>query len=157
MRQSWTDDRLDDLARRMDERFDHVEGEMKAGFERVDKEMQARFAQVDARFKRVETEMKAGFAGVDARFERVETEIKAGFAGVDARFERVEGRIAGCEAQLAEIKASQDLIREAIAEMHADNRQLHTDLYALQQLIVRIGFGLVFSLVAVLGLLVTNS
>jgi hypothetical protein len=29
MRQSWTDDRLDDLSHRMDERFDQVEGEIK--------------------------------------------------------------------------------------------------------------------------------
>jgi hypothetical protein len=39
MRQSWTDDRLDDLSHRMDKRFDQVEGEMKAGFERVDGEI----------------------------------------------------------------------------------------------------------------------
>ena len=28
MRQSWTDDRLDDLSRHMDQRFDNVDGEI---------------------------------------------------------------------------------------------------------------------------------
>ena len=35
MRQSWTDDRLDDLSRRMEERFDRVDNdirELRAGF-----------------------------------------------------------------------------------------------------------------------------
>jgi tetrahydromethanopterin S-methyltransferase subunit G len=39
MRKSWTDERLDDLARRVDD-----------GFDRVD----ARFAQVDARFDKLD-------------------------------------------------------------------------------------------------------
>jgi len=30
MRQSWTDDRLDDLSRHIDQRFDKVEGEISA-------------------------------------------------------------------------------------------------------------------------------
>jgi hypothetical protein len=30
MRQSWTDDRLDDLARRMDDGFNRIEGDMRA-------------------------------------------------------------------------------------------------------------------------------
>jgi flagellar motor component MotA len=39
MRQSWTDDRLDDLSHRMNERFDHFEAEMNRRFERVEGEM----------------------------------------------------------------------------------------------------------------------
>jgi len=31
MRQSWTDDRLDEFGRRIDERFDRIEMEMKEG------------------------------------------------------------------------------------------------------------------------------
>jgi hypothetical protein len=36
MRESWTDERLDDLKERMDERFDQVETRMTEGFGRVD-------------------------------------------------------------------------------------------------------------------------
>ncbi|HSS04352.1 MAG TPA: hypothetical protein VLK89_04070 [Solirubrobacterales bacterium] len=39
MRQSWTDDRLDDLSSLMNERFDHVEAEMDQRFGRVESEM----------------------------------------------------------------------------------------------------------------------
>ncbi len=67
MREAWTDDRLDDLARRVD-----------AGFERVDtdirelrSEMNIRFSAVDARFDGMQRTMLAmivtlvvGFAGL---------------------------------------------------------------------------------------------
>jgi hypothetical protein len=43
--ESWNDDRLDELSRRMDDGFK----EMREGFARVD----ARFAQVDAKFDRL--------------------------------------------------------------------------------------------------------
>lgn len=62
---SWNDDRLDELNRRVDN-----------GFKAVDK-----------RFERVEQEMRDGFA-------RVDREMKEGFAKVDKRFEKVEGRLA---------------------------------------------------------------
>jgi chromosome segregation ATPase len=47
MRQSWTDDRLDDLSHRMDERFDRVEGEIKA----QGKELRGEIAGVEARLR----------------------------------------------------------------------------------------------------------
>jgi tetrahydromethanopterin S-methyltransferase subunit G len=53
-RETWTDERLDDLKEGMNERFD-----------RVDKEMDRRFAQVDQRFDQV-----------DQRFDRVEADIR---------------------------------------------------------------------------------
>lgn len=36
MRETWTDERLDDFKERMDERFDHVERRMTEGFARID-------------------------------------------------------------------------------------------------------------------------
>ena len=54
MRQSWSDDRLDDLNQRVD-----------AGFTRVDE----RFAQMDARFAQIEERMQAGFNRSDERLE----------------------------------------------------------------------------------------
>jgi hypothetical protein len=59
-RNSWNDDRLDELAT-----------DVKAGF-----------AKVDKRFEKVEGEMKEGFAKVDARFEKVDQKI-------DEQFERL--------------------------------------------------------------------
>jgi chaperonin cofactor prefoldin len=65
-RETWTDERLDDLKENLNQRFD-----------RVDK----RFEQVDQRFDRVEAEMKAGFAEVngrvDQRFDFLEVRIDA--------------------------------------------------------------------------------
>jgi septation ring formation regulator EzrA len=117
MRQNWTDDRLDDLSRRMDKRFDQV----------------------------------------DQRFDRVEGEMKAGFARVDSRFAGIDGKIEACEIQLARINEGQGRNREAVAELHADSRQLHADLHALERTIAQVGFGLAFTLVVtVVGLLIGN-
>jgi hypothetical protein len=58
MRQSWTDDRLDDLSQRMDDRFDQVEGEMDRRFKHVEGEMDRRFGEMDKRFDRVEGDIR---------------------------------------------------------------------------------------------------
>src|ERR1044072_1546827 len=39
LRQSWTDDRLDDLSRHMDDRFDRIEGEIEQRSSRVEGEI----------------------------------------------------------------------------------------------------------------------
>jgi septal ring factor EnvC (AmiA/AmiB activator) len=131
MRQSWTDDRLDDLSHRMDERFDRVEGEMKAGFERVDGEM------------------------------------KAGFKRVDGEIATLREGMASCETKIERIAAGQSSMREAIAELHADNRQLRSDvstsnaqlsaqLHAFQRTMVQVVGGLAVGLLALLGVLVAQ-
>lgn len=75
MRESWTDERLEDFRENVDARFDRFEG-------LVD----ARFEQVDARFDRFEARVDARFEQVDLRFDRFE-------AQVDARFNRLEAEI----------------------------------------------------------------
>jgi predicted nuclease with TOPRIM domain len=60
-RETWTDERLNDLKEGMNERFD-----------RVDKEMDRRFAQVDERFKQVDHR----FDQVDKRFDRIEADVR---------------------------------------------------------------------------------
>jgi hypothetical protein len=90
-RESWTDERLDDLSVKVDRGFEReatevralrvearteftaLRAEMTVGFARVDREMKARFERVDH-------EMKVGFA-------RVDHEMKAGFDKVDERFD----------------------------------------------------------------------
>lgn len=73
MRESWTDDRLDDLAERMDGGFDRVDrdmrdlrAEMNAGFERVDARIDNRFDALNARFdamQRTMLQVGGGLAG----------------------------------------------------------------------------------------------
>jgi archaellum component FlaC len=88
MRNAWTDDRMDDLAKRMDlgfaqaeARTNRFEDQVDARFERVE----AGFDRMDARFDR----MEARFEKVDERFEKVDER----FEKVDARFERFEDRM----------------------------------------------------------------
>jgi hypothetical protein len=61
MREAWTDERLDDLTRRMDQNFDRVD----ARFDRVDR---------DIRELRVElkTEMDTRFGRLEARFDSMQ-------------------------------------------------------------------------------------
>jgi hypothetical protein len=64
-RETWTDERLDDLKGQMIERFDQV-----------DADIDRRFAQVDQRFGRVETQMKEGFARIDKEVGELRGEMK---------------------------------------------------------------------------------
>lgn len=70
MREAWTDDRLDDLNRKVDDGFLRVDKR----FDTVDK----RFDKVDSRIDRIETRLDR----IDARFEKV-----------DARFQRLESTL----------------------------------------------------------------
>jgi hypothetical protein len=56
MRQSWTDDRLDELSHRMDERFDQIEGEMKSQGRELRGEIEAQ-----------RQELRQEMAGMEAR------------------------------------------------------------------------------------------
>ena len=88
MRESWTDDRMDDLngkvdALRVETRTDFaaVRGEMKGEFAAVRGEMKAEFAAV-------RTEMREGFEQIEKRFDRIDVR----FEKIDERFERSEAR-----------------------------------------------------------------
>jgi chromosome segregation ATPase len=70
MRESWTDERLDDLNRKID-----------SGFERVDADLRGLRVEMKTDFVALRGELKAGFEGIDKRFERM-----------DARFERINER-----------------------------------------------------------------
>ena len=71
VRQSWSDDRIDGLERKVDEGFRHVDER----FEQVDK----RFEQVDKRFEQV-----------DKRFDRVEGELYDLRREMNARFDSLQ-------------------------------------------------------------------
>jgi tetrahydromethanopterin S-methyltransferase subunit G len=61
VRESWTDERLDDFKERVEQRFDEVDRR----FDVVDR----RFDEVDARFDRLETRVEQGFARMEGRID----------------------------------------------------------------------------------------
>jgi ribosome recycling factor len=64
-REKWTDERLDDLNKKVDKGFE----EMKAEFKDVRREMNEGFARVDGEFKDVRREMNERFDKVDASLQ----------------------------------------------------------------------------------------
>jgi hypothetical protein len=79
MREAWTDDRLDDLANRMDR-----------GFDGVDKDVRELRAETKSEFALLRGEMCERFDKVDERFDKV-----------DARFERVNDRLDSIQRTIA--------------------------------------------------------
>jgi hypothetical protein len=68
-REAWTDERLDDLTKRMDKGFDEVKGEVKEVKGEVKElrlEMNSRFATVEARFDSMQRTMIIGFVTLNA-------------------------------------------------------------------------------------------
>ncbi len=78
MRQSWTDDRLDDFRAETQRRFAEVDRR----FDEVDR----RFDKVDERFEKVDER----FDKVDERFEKVQAEIKDLGREMNARFDSLQ-------------------------------------------------------------------
>ena len=76
MRKSWTDERLDDLSRRVDSGFEQVT----FCFGRLEEKIDIRFAQVDERFKQVDQRFKhvdGRFNGLEDSLIRLETRFDA--------------------------------------------------------------------------------
>ena len=61
-RETWTDERLDDLAKGMDKGFDEVKSEVKD----LRKEMNSRFNSIDARFDALQRTMVLGVVSMSA-------------------------------------------------------------------------------------------
>jgi hypothetical protein len=85
-REKWTDDRLDDLNKKVDDGFAETKAEMREGFARVD----AQIARLDGDIKELRRdttnqidglrgEMNERFNSVDARFDSVNRNMIAGF------------------------------------------------------------------------------
>jgi len=65
MRESWTDERLDDFRAETARRFDTLERRMDGGFDRVEE----RFEKVDAKFERLEAKVDVKFERINERFD----------------------------------------------------------------------------------------
>jgi hypothetical protein len=70
-KRTWTDERLDELNKKVDD-----------GFAKADKKMDDGFAKVDATFREVRGEMKAGFDKVDAKVDTDIRELRGDMKGL---------------------------------------------------------------------------
>jgi tetrahydromethanopterin S-methyltransferase subunit G len=82
MRQSWSDDRLDDL-----------QLEMRAGFARLETQIQQRIDQVEKQIELMEKRMDQRSEQVEQRLERVEKRLDRVDERVEFGFGRLDGRI----------------------------------------------------------------
>jgi predicted RNase H-like nuclease (RuvC/YqgF family) len=96
MRQSWSDDRLDDLQLEMRNGFVRIEKQIQTGTEQVEKrieQVEMRIEQVDRRIEQMDKRIDQ----LDTRVERLETRVDLGFGRLDDRidtgFGRLDGRI----------------------------------------------------------------
>jgi predicted nuclease with TOPRIM domain len=89
MRESWTDERLDDLNDKVDRGF----REVKVEIAELRSETNARFDKVDARFVRVDERMDAGFDKVDERMDVRFEKVDERFDKIDQRFDKIEDKI----------------------------------------------------------------
>jgi uncharacterized coiled-coil DUF342 family protein len=81
-RETWTDERLDDLTSGMNRGFDRVDTdirEVRGEVSELRQEMKAGFERVNDEFKEVRAEMKAGFDRVDDEFKEVRAEMNQRF------------------------------------------------------------------------------
>ena len=82
MRESWTDERLDDLNGRVGDGFRQVDDQFR--------QMDQRFEQVDQRFEQV-----------DQRFNRVEDQVKDLRGEVNSHLVRIDGRLDSIQRMIA--------------------------------------------------------
>lgn len=81
MRESWTDERLDDLNAKVDRGFAQVDerfAQVDKRFEQVDQ----RFEHVEKEFKAVRSEMKEGFDAVNGRIDSLQQTMFQGVIGI---------------------------------------------------------------------------
>jgi tetrahydromethanopterin S-methyltransferase subunit G len=72
-REKWTDERLDDLNKKVDDGFTETKAEMREGFARVEGEIK----RLDGNLGELRREVSARFDKVDARFDAVDERFEA--------------------------------------------------------------------------------
>jgi hypothetical protein len=98
MRQSWSDDRLDDLNKRVDEgftrvdaRFAHLEKRVDAGFNRLDAKIDDAVGRLDSKLDR---KLDSSTAKLDRKLDgsaaELRREMKMGFDQINARFDTMQ-------------------------------------------------------------------
>jgi uncharacterized coiled-coil DUF342 family protein len=89
MRQSWTDDRMDELNGKVDGFRLETRTEFRAVRAEVKEEFAAVRAEMKEEFAAVRDEMREGFDKVDKRFDKVD----ARFESMDERFQTMDARL----------------------------------------------------------------
>jgi Skp family chaperone for outer membrane proteins len=117
-REAWTDERLDDLNKKVDDGFNemHAEfralrGEMKSEFQALRAETKGEFqgvrAEMKGEFQAVRTEMKSEFQAVRAEmrgeFQAVRAEMKGEFQGVRSEIQGVRNELAAMNRNLNQL------------------------------------------------------
>lgn len=87
---------------------------------------------------------------MDERFDKVEGEIKEGYKELRGEMAAVESRIR------AEANENHVWIREEIFKLRDDSQQIHREMHALHRTIIQLGAGVLATLIAFLGLLITK-
>lgn len=145
MRQSWTDDRLDDLSHRMDERFDQVEGQI--ADTRMEMRTTANSLQSEVKELRGEIKTSADELGgeIKARTDELRGEIKE-------QGRELRGEIAGVEARLrTQSNEHRAESWEQFDRVHGDMRQMNAAILGLHQTITRIGWSATITLIAAIA------
>jgi len=90
-RETWTDERLDDLTKRVDKGFDATRVEIRdlrahtdKGFVEVKQEVCELRAETKEEFRELRTEMNTRFNGIDSRFDANQRTMVLGFASIVA-------------------------------------------------------------------------
>jgi tetrahydromethanopterin S-methyltransferase subunit G len=84
VRETWTDERLDDLSKKVDDGFADVKTEMREGFAKVDRRFSETKAETTERFDRLETRVEKDFGELNQRFDRMQFTLIGSAAGIIA-------------------------------------------------------------------------
>ncbi|MCW2989399.1 MAG: hypothetical protein JWM24_2337 [Solirubrobacterales bacterium] len=90
MREAWTDERLDDLTKRVDEGFRESREDLRSFRIEVKTDFASLRGEMDTRFEKADTAIGMRFDKVDTRFDKANTEIDARFDGLNARFDAMQ-------------------------------------------------------------------
>jgi chromosome segregation ATPase len=154
MRQSWTDDRLDDLSHRMDERFDQVEGQIADS--RV--EMRTTANSLQSGVKELRGEIKASTDELREEIKEQGRELRGEIAGVEARLHaRSSEHFVKTEEEFGRAREEFGWVHREFGRVHEDMRQLNAAIVDLHRTMARIGWSAAIALVAAfIGMLFTN-
>jgi hypothetical protein len=68
-RERWSDERLDDLNKKVDDGFADTKAEMRGGFARVDQDIRELRSEMNARFDKMNDSINTRFDAIHARFD----------------------------------------------------------------------------------------
>jgi uncharacterized protein Yka (UPF0111/DUF47 family) len=85
MRQSWSDDRLDDLQLEMRGGFARLETQIQQRIDQVEKQIELMEKRMDQRFEQVEQRL----GQVEKRVDRVDERVEFGFGRLDGRIDKL--------------------------------------------------------------------